>query len=231
MNNIEFKNTELLDSYIKNNYIELLGSGREGNSFLLPNDIVLKKLYKKRNINYLNRFDGIKIDGVVFARGGIIIDKSVYGLLLKYVEGKSFNKIDYCELDLNELAISLNNLLKIIKELSNKGICISDFYIGNIIYDGNDFTLIDTQDYYYKDIKDLYIENVNIVMKNLYRCLFYNNYMIHSFLLNSNLKDYYYDYYLLSNPIVMINELIVRFQIKYEIKVSNISEMKRVLSK
>lgn len=67
---IKLNSSEQLDEYIRNNSIEVLGSGREGTCFLLSNNIVIKKLNDDYYLLNPNKFEDVNIPSFVFANGG-----------------------------------------------------------------------------------------------------------------------------------------------------------------
>ncbi len=235
---IYVENENELDNFIYDNMSEKIGEGIEGSCYLTQNGDVIKKLKYSRSEEFLERLEGINIKGVSFPYGGVLIKRFVHALLLKYVKGEPFKNIRHLFLDLTALEYSLNDLLQTIRELSYLGIVITDFYLGNIIFDGINFTLIDTQSYTFLDDfnslergESLYNRNVEYVMKCFYHKLFSDDCEIRTLLMTSPLNKYMTDIGLLGNPIAMIEELRAYLQIKYREYIVTLSDMKRLLTK
>ena len=58
---IEFESKEKLRDFIKQKYVKVLGAGREGTCYLMPEGYVIKKLNDEYYESYIEKFDGIDI--------------------------------------------------------------------------------------------------------------------------------------------------------------------------
>ena len=249
MNNIIFNKRLEIEYFINN--LEYLGSGSEGvcyrnnkNVYKIYND-KYKNLYNNDIvINRLLQFRNIIIDNIYFIRRLIYLDNLMIGSISEYAEGVSCSKKMLCRCNIDKLVNALFILKKNIYELSKLGICIDDNYLGNILYNGDKFKLIDTGGYfYYSDFYEMDkfddIEIYNRNMRKIMKLLFMNitgiyleedNYIL-SFLwrINSPYKSYLVDGELLSNPdetILGIKNIISEYS-DYEIK--NFNDCKTLL--
>ena len=225
---VELNSKNELNEYIQKNSIKKLGSGREGICFLLANNIVIKKLYNDYYMSYLTKFENIDIPSFTFADGGVLIERYIKAIFLKYVEGDKISKINFEKIKLSILKQALKILIQDIKILSYEGIAVKDTYSGNIIYGNDRFKLIDTQCYEESNYSNIDGINIVVIIKEIYRQMF-NSKFIKEYLANSNLKNYSYDYYLISHPEELIDGIINEFYIKYGVEIDTFNDMKRVL--
>ena len=226
---IEFESKEKLRDFIKQKYVKVLGAGREGTCYLMPEGYVIKKLNDEYYESYIEKFEGIDIQSFVFAFGGIIVNEFVIALMLRYIDGPEIVKVNFEKYELELLKNALNILSKDIKELSERGIKAIDVYERNILFDGKLFSLIDAQCYEFNSYP--FLEGINnvTIMKEIYKNLFSKNMFATSFLLSSEFKDYLYDYYLLSHPGELIDGIKDEFYRKYHEELNTLDDMKRVL--
>lgn len=216
MNNIIFDNNDELDDYFSN--LKKLGSGYEGICYRNGNITckIYKNFYQKiingnfNNIEYLLNFKDVYVDNIYFIRGLILCKGKVVGSYTEYASGVSCIKKNLHRCNIDNLVNGLVVLKKNIYDLSKLGICIDDNFLGNTLYDGKVFKLIDTYSYYYfdkeLDIDFIYQENMRNVFVELFQNItnkyYENDKFIYSFLRNvdSPYKDYLDDIDLIINP-------------------------------
>ena len=173
MNIVKYSSKEELDNYIRHNYDKALGIGREGSCFLMPDGYVIKSLYSDRYYEeWLRKFEGVQIPGFVFANGGVLIDDIVKALFMDYASGKQIHEVKFEKCPIEMLRSALEGLRKNITTLSNLGIKIDEYYYKNILFDGSNFTLIDTQGYEYDKYPDTYTTNLTGIMREVFIYVF-----------------------------------------------------------
>ena len=233
MENIVFKNKEDLINYLT--HYKNIGSGAEGNCYKVHKKTY--KIYKNSSIKNINnihnienilRYKNIIIDNIYFVRGLIYCDNLIVGSYSEYAKGKSCIQTELHKCKINKLTYALSILKQNIYELSKLGICIDDYFLGNILYDGNNFKLIDTASYYINnsDINIIYQENMKKIISELFKNITYKYYekdnFIYTYLhdINSPYKNYLYDIDLITNPDNTILEIkkIISEYMGYEIE-------------
>jgi len=151
------------------------------------NDGTLVKMYNKEKS--LKRFDSfcednlllfkdVDMDGVAFTRALIYSDiTNIYATVTEYIPGLSIDIKGLGDYPIDELLIAVRKLENTIRQISNLGICITDIYKGNIVYDGKKISLIDTIEYHYcdGDKENLYIDNMLGVMNEIFTSIFYKD--------------------------------------------------------
>ena len=173
MNIVKYSSKEELDNYIRHNYDKALGIGREGSCFLMPDGYVIKSLYSDRYYEeWIRKFEGVQIPGFVFANGGVLIDDIVKALFMDYASGKQIHEVKFEKCPIEMLRSALEGLRKNITALSNLGIKIDEYYYKNILFDGSNFTLIDTQGYEYDKYPDTYTTNLTGIMREVFIYVF-----------------------------------------------------------
>lgn len=203
---IEYDSEDELRRYIRNNFVKALGSGREGACFLMPDGYVIKTIDTTNYyIEWLEKFDGIKVPGFSFALGGILVNSYVKAIFLDYINGLNINKVKFETYNVEILKKALINVKNNIVEISDKGIRIVDAFFCNIMFDGSKFTFVDTQCYEFSYYSNLVGINIVSAMSEIYKYMFTNNPYVHEFLMQSIYKDYLYDYELLFNPDIILS--------------------------
>ncbi len=173
MNIVKYSSKEELDNYIRHNYDKALGIGREGACFLMPDGYVIKSLYSDRYYEeWLRKFEGVQIPGFVFANGGVLIDDIVKALFMDYASGKQIHEVKFEKCPIEMLRSALERLKENITALSNLGIKIDEYYYKNILFDGSNFALIDTQGYEYDKYPDTYTTNLTGIMREVFIYVF-----------------------------------------------------------
>ena len=250
MDNIIFSSKEDMEDLFDN--LRVLGSGSEGICYKNK-----KLVYKKYNEMYIDlydndiaidrllRFRNIIIENIYFIRSLIYLDNLMIGSISEYASGINCSKKMLFRCNIDKIIKALFVLKKNIYELSKLGICVEDNYLGNILYDGNNFKLIDTGSYYYyidipgvNSFDEMFVYEKN--MRKIVRMIFKNitnvdmgDDFILSFLwkIDSPYKSYLVDRDLLCNPdetIIGIRNIISEYS-GYEI--DNFSSCKKLLKK
>lgn len=224
MNDIVFNDYIQMVNFFKHCECEL-GYGIEGYCYKYKN--MSYKLYNNgtcmlnnnpNRISELLKFKNVIVDNIYFIRCLLFIGDDLIGVGSNYAPGVSCEKIFLHRKNLDTMIIALDILKKNIYSLSSKGIYISDFDLGNILYNDKVFSLIDTVDYYYNGdmqddrcnidtIDDIYRKNMVIVMRELFKGITDANTYCDNFVLaylnkqDSKYKDYLIDTELLLNPV------------------------------
>lgn len=223
MDDIRFNSLDNFTRYLINNNIRVLGSGKEGTcykigdkSYKLYNELYCNlynnDVYVKRLLQYKN----VIIDNIYFIRALIYYNDNVVGSVTEYASGINCGdkKLHRCKIDklVNALSILKNNIY----ELSKLGIYVEDDFLPNVIYDGNNFKLIDTGDYFNyseldstlnKDnVMDIYRKNMTKIIKMLFTNITNKYYIVDHFIfgflwhIDSPYKSYLVDTDMLCNP-------------------------------
>lgn len=221
MNDIIFSSLNEVDIFFDS--LKYLGSGSEGSCYKKGNMV-----YKKYNQLYSNlysndvsiyrllRYRDIVINNIYFIRKLMYFDNMVVGAVSNYASGISCSKKQLHRCKLDNIINALSILKRDIYELSKLGICIDDNFLGNILYDGDNFKLIDTGGYYYYsdipgigsnyDINFLYENNMRKIILQLFKNItdvgYIDDNFIYGFLwdIDSLYKDYLDDINLMVNP-------------------------------
>lgn len=181
MENIYFKNSSDALRYIRKNSIEIY------DGVYKKNDGTLIKKYDKQKS--LDRFDDfcednlllfkdVYIDGVSFTRALLYSSlKKIYATITEYIPGISIDIKSLGNYSIDELLVAIRKLENTIKQISDLGICATDIYRGNIVYDGNTFSLIDTIEYHYgnSDKDEIYVDNMLAIMNEVFTSVFYKD--------------------------------------------------------
>ena len=167
MENLYLKSDDELQEYIKKHTKDCIGFGREGNCILTDNGYVLKKLYGEYNPQFALQFKNIENDSFIFAKSGIFIDDYIRAIFMRYAKGLTLSDKIPKDKSFIQLGIQLQKLVDDIVKLSEMGIQVKDFHMGNIVYDENKFTIIDTIGYLY--LRGSYkTENLREIMHRLF---------------------------------------------------------------
>lgn len=218
MENIKFNDEKEMKDYFSK--LIILGSGCEGTCY--KNKGFVYKMYNREYIDlYSNevaierllKFRDIIIENIYFIRGLICLDSVMVGSVSEYACGSSCVKRNLYRCKIDNLAKALTILKENVYELGKLGICLDDIFLGNILYDGDKFKLIDTGSYYYyKEMPDVLEFDELIIykknMKKIMRVLLMNitNGEVDKFILSflwgvgSPYRSYLVDNDLLCNP-------------------------------
>ena len=228
MEDIEFANRELLREYIKVHTVKNLGAGREGAVTLLDDGSVVKYLYDDYKPEFALQFKDFDIDPFVFAKSGAFVDGYVAAQFMEYAKGKSLADEIPFKQDIEILSENLEVVSQGIESISEKGVLVKDFFAGNIIYDGNNFKIIDTLPYLFLHKGTYAKENYYEIMKQIYNLLLKeimkNNIINRKFSYWGNL-DY------LKNPKLYLLSLKAFIEELIEQKINNLEEAKLALKK
>lgn len=147
MEKMEFKSRKELEDYINEHQVKYLGTGIDGKCVLLDNGRVIKLLHNSYDSKYTLPFKGLKNSSFVFEDEEICIDNQVWAVLMNEAKGKKVSDYKPLNQDLLKLGRQLRVLTNDICEISSLGILIQDFHTGNLLYDEDKFTIIDTFQY------------------------------------------------------------------------------------
>lgn len=149
-------------------------------------DKVIKKINfeKSQSILYnarfsydnLLQFKNIDIRGISFAKALAYTGfHKVYGIISEYVKGYSLKDKSLSSYKIDDVITAIGDIEVAIKKLSELNITVNDIHSGNIIFDGNNMTLIDTTEYYYVYNDSLLYEmNMIAVMEVIFDDLFFS---------------------------------------------------------
>ncbi len=228
MQDMSFKNQFELDDYIKVNYVKALGAGREGACFLLPNDIVIKKLYDEYVKEYVLRFKNIDNPSFVFPKNVCMIDGYVKAYFMEYARGESLFDNIINEVKIDKLVSDLKVLVNNVRELSKLGIETYDVVGKNIIYDGNIFKIIDTLRYSWLSNRDEFNSNIRMIMQTVYESIIRGipkDYRVH---INMDMRT---DMYLLTHPDEVIYDLKDQASEAFDEDIHTLGDIKLLLKK
>ena len=247
MDDLIFENKYEVEIYFS--MLKEIGSGREG--------ICYKKgriAYKRYNqlysclysddiaVNRLLYFRDLIINNIYFIRGLIYCNDMVIGSMCDYASGVSCGKLQLHRSKIDKLVNALKELKRNVYELSELMIYLDYNFLGNFLYDGNKFKLIDLGGCFFSeeipddildddeiknkdDVLFIYRRNMRMIMKKLFVNItdkYYNNdNFIYAFLwdIDSPYKYYLEDSDLMINPddtIMGIRDTICEY-IGYEI--------------
>lgn len=216
MEDIRFNNLINLVDFFLCDRVKVLGSGSEGTCYKIGN--YTYKLYNELYSDLLNndiaierllKFRDIIIDNIYFIKAAMYYDNQLIGSVCEYASGKCCKGALLYRSKIDKLVRALNILKENIYELSKLGICIDDNFLGNVLYDGNNFKLIDTGSYFYynKDDYDtdiIYLKNMKKIMKILFLGITDKIYMEDDFIFGFLWKiDSPYKYYLIDDDLIM----------------------------
>ena len=171
MKDLYFDHFNDLQDYVYNHKVKSLGSGREGTCFLLDDNSVIKILYSDYYSEYALQFKDIDSATFVFAKNCTFVKDYVRAIMMEYVEGDSLSKHKPIEQRIDLLGDKLQILTDSLDDISSKGILVKDFHCGNLIYDGNNFKVVDTLPYLYLPGNNYKNENLYEVMNRIYSFL------------------------------------------------------------
>ena len=228
MKDLFFNNYNELKEYVNIHKVKSLGSGREGTCFLLDDNSVIKLLYSDYYSDYALQFKDIESPTFVFPKNCAFVKDYVRAIIMEYVQGDSLSKHKPIEQRIDLLGDKLQILTDSLDDISSKGILVKDFHCGNVIYNDNEFKVIDTLPY-------LYLHGNNYKNENLYEVM--NR--IYSFLLEDIMKynEIYKKYGYIGNIDKLDNPAIYLRYLKEELEnitdqeINTLSEANKVLKK
>lgn len=138
---------------------------------------------------HLLDFKDLEIEGVAFTKALVYSTLTkIYATITKYADGEAINNKLLGTYNIDDLLLAIKKLETTVRSISDLGICAVDIYQGNIVYDGRNFTLIDTVEYKYGDgnISSIYEKNMLSIMNEVFASIFYDGgfgcvYRIHKF--------------------------------------------------
>ena len=228
MDSIRFRSEEELTRYISNHVVKLLGHGREGCSFLIDNNLVLKRLYQSKDIESITMFSNIDIDSFIFPKSYIDINNKVYGIITDYKEGETLIKQVPNKQKINILGKQLDKLVNDIHSISDNKVKVKDFILSNILYDYNSFYIIDTTSYIKDNSSNLDYDNIKVIMYRVYEAL------LKEILCNNKyLKDlsYYNNIDYCNNPSNYLSLLKERIENISNRSINTLDDAKKILIK
>lgn len=178
MNNMYFISSGTADKYFEDN-CSMMYDG----VYCLNNDIVIKKYSRekcwkvnpKHSDKNLLQFKELEVDGFSFDKALVYTGLfDIYGIITNFIEGTSIKDRTLSSYSIDDVIDSVNDIDVAIKRISDLNIKVNDIHDGNIIFDGNKITMIDTTEYYYtKQDEQLYEENMLSIMDVLFKNIFY----------------------------------------------------------
>ena len=195
MDNIYFSNAKSASKYLDRYGEEIYDS-----VYKMSDGKLIKKYNKGKSLDRddgfceenLLSFKDINVLGVAFTRALVYSGKSkIYATVTQYVSGESIDVRALGSYQIDGLLNAISKLVITIRKLSDLGIRITDAYRGNIVYDGREFTLIDTTEYRYErgNTSSLYRYNMIHVMKEIFYSIF-DDEMFYKYCDSLNIDDY-----------------------------------------
>lgn len=178
------KNMHFLNEQIALWYLRKYGEVLYCNMYKLQDGRLIKKCnedkIKSRFINFsedrLLDFKDLDIEGVSFVKALAYIGLSdIFATITWYVPGKSIDQKFLGSYQIDNLIEAIRKFEITIKNLSDIGISATmDVYTGNIVYDGETLTLIDTTEYCYREKKvaAIYEDNMSQIMNEIFFNIF-----------------------------------------------------------
>ena len=180
MKNLDFRTRDSFDKYIDKHFVKELGLGGTSRCVLLDTDVAAKIYNSRQCEKDVLEFKDVYIPSFQFARAVARIKGNVYASFAEPASGKDLrDRWDYLNNDMVMVGNQLDVLARDILTLTELGIQAEDFFVGNIVYDNEKFTVIDTRAYFHSNEEDLKNENFDEIMKDIYNRflsrLFYEN--------------------------------------------------------
>lgn len=236
MQNLYFSNTNEFNDYLKT--LTLLGTGTEGTCYLTPTNEVLKKYhnpeFKDEDAQSLLRFSTITIPTFKFIQNLIYVAHSINGTITEHAFGTSLNILPLMFYPIPSIISSINTLKEDVQKISVQGIAISIYHDSNIVYDGLNFSIIDTNTFY--NIQEepwiLYNQNISAITEILIENLIFSSNILSNFLFKiSHYRNYRSDYHFLQNPEELITVLKSEIETYCNIELNCFADAKEVLQK
>lgn len=181
MQNIYFSNLSNALKYIRKNSEEIYDG-----VYKMNNGTLIKKYIKEKSIERFDDFSeenilafkDIYIEGIAFTRALVYSNlHNIYATITEYVPGESIESKLLGDYPIGDLLLAIKKLEITIKKISELGICATDIYRGNIVYDGKNITLIDTIEYHYSkdNISIIFEDNMLGIMNEIFTSIFYKD--------------------------------------------------------
>ena len=142
------------------------GKGGYGECYILDNDTLYKRFYKLSDgsypfdCDYFEKFIGMNNDVFVFPRNIDIEGNYTVGYTMDYIHSDTLEDLDF-DFSIDDFVLALDKLNEGLYEVTNQGIVVLDVNAKNMLYDGEDFHVIDTDLYITRDETDFVPEEVN----------------------------------------------------------------------
>ena len=241
MNNMYFLTKDMADKYIEQNGVQLR------NKVYRLDDKIIKIiddeksqsiLYNRFSRDELLQFKDIEIDSFSFARALVYTGLfNKYAVINEYVNGYSLDRKHLCDYPIDVVITAVDKIFYDISKITDKYICVNDIHFGNMIFDGNKITMIDTTEYcYVYGHDDLYEYNIRMIMDMLFQNIFFNESIsfmrlvcnvrnVHRYfsLKNSEYANFRELEYLLS-PVETLTEMKKFIEEDFEIKLNTFAE-------
>jgi len=179
MDNIYF-----LNGIFATKYFEMCAEKVYGNMYRLKDGRLIKRYDEEkirgRSVDFsrdrLLDFRNMEIEGISFIRALVYTGLfDIYATVTRDVPGISLDKMSLGNYQIDKLIQAIRKFETTIRNLSDNGISATmDVYIGNMVYDGDRITLIDTAEYYYKEgsIEKVYEDNMLSLMYDIFFNIF-----------------------------------------------------------
>ena len=164
-----------------------IGEGTYGICYELTNKDILKifKIPKdKTEIKKMEKFSKIDTKTIIFPKELIANKSTLFGYTMRRANGKELYE-NFRNYDLGEASLNTVNLERDIINISKMGIEMYDIHSENVFYDGFNYSVIDTDPYYYSDYNKDDLEYLNL--KKFYSIF------IDLFIMEFLNINYYYD--------------------------------------
>lgn len=167
---MEYKDLEFITPEKK------VGIGSTAKCYLLKNNKVFKEFHHPYDLGVMKIYKELskfKSDSILFPEELVYDDLNFYGYVTGYAKGKMIGT-GFSNIDLDLLSKQSIKLESDIKDISQEKLIMDDLYEGNIMYDGENIKVIDT-DYY--DIFDnlskeeAYFKNLSYYKRTIYHLL------------------------------------------------------------
>lgn len=202
MEHLRFKNYNELKNFV--NGLKFIGEGGDGAVYLLDNKWSLKIFHHWRtSASDIVPFLNLEIDGFAFPKCLVYLDDEVVGVIAPFIKGKDIFRKKLAGEEISKIVTASSALLPGIGELSYLYILAKDAEEVNIIYGDNKLTVIDPLNFEFLSSKNIFAENLKIVMASVVNsALDERTLKINTFLklINSRYKNYQTDWEQLSHP-------------------------------
>ncbi|MBP5679195.1 MAG: hypothetical protein J6X28_05190 [Bacilli bacterium] len=144
MEDMHFSSNEDLLDYIRSHAVKHFNPGREGNCTLLDNGWIVKYLWREYYPKFALQFKDFQVPTFVFAQYGAFVDDMVKAVFMEYAEGPTVSQEKPVTQKMTILGEQLEAVLEDLYQISDRGVLVDDFHCGNLIYNGEQFKIIDT---------------------------------------------------------------------------------------
>lgn len=171
MENLDFKSRDELKKYLDAHFVRKLGQGKHGVCTLLDTGVVAKLFHEEEGIDWVLKFKDFDIPSFQFAKAVATVDGFAHASFAKPARGTALNKRVPLNKDMVLVGKHMQRLSNDIQLAGDKGICVNDFFEGNIVYDGRKFTVIDTLPYAYYTFMRYATKNLTEIIPDVYKLL------------------------------------------------------------